>query len=80
MTIPGVVIEKWAAWRATPESPKPDVSFVPPRTWNTAEPAQPAIRGEGCLSRSAAGGWITDSVRVAMGRDRYYDQSYAAVS
>ena len=30
MTIPGVVIEKWTAWRATPESPKPDVSFVPP--------------------------------------------------
>lgn len=30
MTIPGVAIEKWTAWRATPESPKPDVSFVPP--------------------------------------------------
>ena len=30
MNIPGVVIEKWAAWRTTPESPRPDVSFVPP--------------------------------------------------
>ena len=30
MGIPGVVIEKWAIWRATPECPKPDVSFVPP--------------------------------------------------
>ena len=26
----GVKIENWHAWRATPETPKPDVSFVPP--------------------------------------------------
>ncbi len=26
----GVIIEKWAAWQATPEAPRPDVSFVPP--------------------------------------------------
>ncbi len=25
-----VIIEKWAAWQATPEMPRPDVSFVPP--------------------------------------------------
>lgn len=30
MILPGVRIETWYAWRATPESPKPDVSFVPP--------------------------------------------------
>ncbi len=28
--MPSVIIEKWAAWQATPEAPKPDVSFVPP--------------------------------------------------
>lgn len=30
MSIPGAVIEKWAAWRASPECPRLDVSFVPP--------------------------------------------------
>lgn len=30
MNLPGVVVERWAVWRATPETPKPDVSFVPP--------------------------------------------------
>ena len=30
MAMTGVIIEKWAAWQATPEAPKPDVSFVPP--------------------------------------------------
>ncbi len=29
MNLSGVKIEKWSAWRATPESPRPDVSFVP---------------------------------------------------
>ena len=29
MTLPGVRIEAWSAWRPTPEEPKPDVSFVP---------------------------------------------------
>ncbi len=26
----GISVERWAAWRSTPESPRPDVSFVPP--------------------------------------------------
>ncbi len=30
MNLTGVTVEKWAAWRATPDMPKPDVSFVPP--------------------------------------------------
>ena len=30
MAMTGAIIEKWAAWQATPEAPRPDVSFVPP--------------------------------------------------
>ena len=30
MNLPGVTVERWATWRATPEAPRPDVSFVPP--------------------------------------------------
>ena len=30
MNLSGAVIEKYAVWRATPDKPNPDVSFVPP--------------------------------------------------
>ena len=30
MNLPGVTVEEWAAWRATSEAPRADVSFVPP--------------------------------------------------